>query len=84
MEPMPSPLAAVAKNVVDECLGVKPGEVVTILTDSENDDRRRITRSFWEAAREKGAEPILVEMLPTAARYGRQSAFKSLNSSVCD
>ena len=64
MEPMPSPLAAVAKNVVDECLGVKPGEVVTILTDSENDEHRRIARSFWEAAREKGAEPILVEMLP--------------------
>jgi leucyl aminopeptidase (aminopeptidase T) len=64
MEPMPSPLAAVARNVVDECLGVKPGEVVTILTDSENDERRRIARSFWEAAGEKGAEPILVEMLP--------------------
>jgi hypothetical protein len=27
-------------------------------------ERRRIARSFWEAAREQGAEPILVEMLP--------------------
>lgn len=64
MEPTLSLLAAAAKKVVDECLGVKPGEVVTILTDSENDERRRIARSFWEAAREQGAEPILVEMLP--------------------
>jgi leucyl aminopeptidase (aminopeptidase T) len=64
MEPTLSSLAAAAKKVVNECLGVKPGEVVTILTDSEDDERRRIARSFWEAAREQGAEPILVEMLP--------------------
>jgi leucyl aminopeptidase (aminopeptidase T) len=75
MEPTPSSLAAAAKKVVDECLGVKPGEVVTILTDSENDERQRIARSFWEAAREKGAEPILVEMLPRETS-GEEPPFK--------
>lgn len=67
METTSSLLAAAAKNVIGKCLGVKSGEVVTILTDSENDERRRIARAFQEAAREKGAESILVEMLPRKA-----------------
>jgi aminopeptidase len=77
-------LAAAAKNVIAECLGVKPGEVVTILTDSEDDERRRIARAFQEAAREKGAESILVEMLPRKAS-GEEPPFPiAVLMALCD
>jgi leucyl aminopeptidase (aminopeptidase T) len=58
------PLAIAADNVVENCLGVKDGEVVVVLTDIANEERMRIGRSLWEAAQKRGAEAIYVEMLP--------------------
>jgi aminopeptidase len=58
------PLAIAADNVIENCLGVKNGEVVTVLTDTADEDRLKIGRSLWEAAQRKGAEAIYVEMLP--------------------
>ena len=49
---------------MEHCLGIQAGEVVSIVTDSADPDRIEIARAFWEEARAKGAEVILVEMLP--------------------
>jgi leucyl aminopeptidase (aminopeptidase T) len=57
-------LAEAARNVVEHCLGIQAGEIVSIVTDSGDPERIEIARAFWEQARAKGAEVILVEMLP--------------------
>ena len=64
MEPIDAALAQAARNVVEHCLGIRAGEVVSIVTDSADLDRIEIARAFWEEARGKGAEVILAEMLP--------------------
>ena len=64
MESIDHPLAQPARNVVEYCLGIQAGEVVSIVTDSADPDRLEIARAFWEEARAKGAEVILAEMLP--------------------
>jgi leucyl aminopeptidase (aminopeptidase T) len=64
MEPIDAALAQAARNVVEHCLGIQAGELVAIVTDSADPERIEIARAFWEAARVKGAEVILAEMLP--------------------
>jgi len=61
---MDTALAQAARNVVENCLGIKAGEIVAIVTDSADPGRIEIARAFWEEARGKGAEVILAEMLP--------------------
>jgi leucyl aminopeptidase (aminopeptidase T) len=57
-------LARAARNVVENCLGIQAGEIVSIVTDSADPGRIEIARAFWEEARIKGAEVVLAEMLP--------------------
>ena len=64
MKPIETDLAEAARNVVEHCLGIQAGEVVSIVTDSADPDRTEIARVFWEEARARGAEVILAEMLP--------------------
>lgn len=64
MKPIDTGLAQAARNVVEHCLGIQAGEVVSIVTDSADPDRIEIARAFWEEARAKDAEVILAEMLP--------------------
>jgi len=64
MKPIDPALAQAARNVVERCLGIQAGEVVSIITDSADPDRIAIARAFWEEARSKGADVILAEMLP--------------------
>jgi leucyl aminopeptidase (aminopeptidase T) len=58
------PLVIAADNVIENCLRVKDGEVVAVLTDTADEERVKIGRSLWEAAQRRGAEAIYVEMLP--------------------
>jgi aminopeptidase len=46
---------------VRDCMGTKPNEKVLIVTD---EPLRNIGYSLWRAAKELGAEVILIEMLP--------------------
>src|SRR5579864_7154665 len=64
MKPIDTALAQAARNVVENCLGIQAGEVVSIVTDSADLDRLEISRALWEEARAKGAEVTLAEMLP--------------------
>jgi leucyl aminopeptidase (aminopeptidase T) len=64
MKTIDTALAQAARNVVEHCLGIQAGEIVSIVTDSADPDRIEIARAFWEEARAKGAEAILAEMLP--------------------
>jgi leucyl aminopeptidase (aminopeptidase T) len=64
MKPIDPALAQAARNVMEHCLGIQAGEIVSIVTDSADPDRIEIARAFWEQARAKGAEAILAEMLP--------------------
>ena len=64
MELEKPPLAIAADNVIENCLAVKEGEVVTVLTPSANEERMKVGRAFSEAAQKRGAEAIYVEMLP--------------------
>jgi leucyl aminopeptidase (aminopeptidase T) len=64
MKPIDIALAQAARNVVEHCLGIQAGEVVSIVTDSADPGRIEISRALWEEARAKGAEVILAEMLP--------------------
>src|SRR5260370_10200864 len=64
MEPIDTALAQAARNVVEHCLGIQAGELVSIVTDSADPDRIEIARAFWEQARAKWAEVILADLLP--------------------
>jgi leucyl aminopeptidase (aminopeptidase T) len=57
-------LTIAADNVNENCLAVKEGEVVTVLTDIADEERVKVAQAFWEAAQNRGAEAIFVEMLP--------------------
>lgn len=46
---------------VRDCMGLKPGETVLIVTD---EPLRTIGYAIWQAVREMGNEQLLVEMLP--------------------
>ncbi|MBV8814262.1 MAG: aminopeptidase [Verrucomicrobia bacterium] len=64
MKSIDAALAQAARNVVEHCLSIRPGEVVSIVTDSADPGRIEIARAFWQEARAKEAEVILAEMLP--------------------
>jgi leucyl aminopeptidase (aminopeptidase T) len=64
MDPIDTALAQAARNVVEHCLAIQAGEIVSIVTDSGDPNRIEIARAFWEQARAKGTEVILAEMLP--------------------
>lgn len=57
-----------AKTAVHTCLGVKKGEVVLILTDTEKED---IGKALFDVAQEAKAEAILVKMQPRS-RHGEE------------
>jgi leucyl aminopeptidase (aminopeptidase T) len=54
-------LKEAATIAVLDCLAVKPGESVLVITDVEH---RKIGYAFWEAARAQGAEAMLTEIIP--------------------
>jgi leucyl aminopeptidase (aminopeptidase T) len=64
MKSIDTTLAEAARNVVEHCLGIQAGEVVSIVTDSADSDRIEIAQALWEVTRAKGAEVILAQMLP--------------------
>jgi leucyl aminopeptidase (aminopeptidase T) len=64
MNPTDTALDQAARNVVEHCLGIQAGEIVSIVTDSGDPERIEIARVFLEQARAKGAEVILAEMVP--------------------
>jgi hypothetical protein len=49
------PLAIAADNVIENCLGVKDGEVVTVLTDTADEERVRSGGLYGKLLR-KGAQ----------------------------
>jgi leucyl aminopeptidase (aminopeptidase T) len=57
-----------AKTAIYTCMGVKKGEIVLILTDSEKES---IGKALFEVAQEAKAEAILVKMLPRT-RHGEE------------
>jgi leucyl aminopeptidase (aminopeptidase T) len=64
MDQIDTALAQAARNVVEHCLAIQAGEIVSIVTDSGAAERLEIARAFWEQARSKGADVIFAEMLP--------------------
>ena len=54
-------LFAAARIAVKDCMEVRAGETVTIITD---ENKRNIGVALWQAAKELGAEAVLAEMTP--------------------
>lgn len=54
-------LLAAARIAVKDCMEVRPGETVTIITD---ENKRNIGVALWQAAKELGAEAMLAEITP--------------------
>lgn len=54
-------LAESAHIALTQCLGVKSGEKVLIITD---EFRRKIGYTLWEKAKELGAEAMILEIIP--------------------
>lgn len=54
-------LLAAARIAVKDCMDVRPGETVTIITD---ENKRNIGVALWQAAKELGAEAMLAEITP--------------------
>lgn len=50
-----------ARVAVNDCLAVKPGETVLVVTD---EPLAEIGRLLWEASKEAGAEAVLCEIIP--------------------
>ena len=57
-------LLKAAQTALNNCLAVKKGESVLVITD---EPLRKIGYAFWEAAKEVGAEAILLEILPRSS-----------------
>ena len=57
-------LLSAALVAVRDCMGLRPGEKVLIITD---EPLRTIAYALWEAAKSMGNEVILVEILPRAS-----------------
>jgi leucyl aminopeptidase (aminopeptidase T) len=55
------PLQKAATIAVKNCMGVKAGEQVVVITD---ENKRNIGIALWEAAKKLKAEAILIEMTP--------------------
>lgn len=55
------PLLAAARIAVKDCMDVRAGETVTIITD---ENKRNIGVALWQATKELGAEAMLAEMTP--------------------
>ncbi len=49
---------------LNNCLAVKKGETVLVITD---EPERKVGYAFWEAAREIGTEAMLLEILPRSS-----------------
>lgn len=56
-----SELQDAAMRAIRDCLAVKKGETVLVITDVE---KRNIGYALWEAAKEVGAEAMLTEIVP--------------------
>ncbi len=56
-------LFAAARIAVKDCMNVRPGETVAIITD---ENKRNIGAALWQAAKELGAEAMLAEITPRA------------------
>lgn len=56
-----SELQDAAMRAIRDCLAVKKGETVLVITDVE---KRSIGYALWEAAKEVGAEAVLTEIVP--------------------
>lgn len=56
-------LIAAARIAVKDCMDIRPGETVTIITD---ENKRNIGVALWQAAKELGAETMLAEITPRA------------------
>jgi leucyl aminopeptidase (aminopeptidase T) len=54
-------LLRAARTAVNNCLAIKKGELVLVITD---EPLRKIGYAFWEAAKEAGSEAMLLEILP--------------------
>ena len=54
-------LLSAARVAVVDCMGMKAGETVLVITD---EPLRTIGRALWQAAKEKGNEAMLVEIVP--------------------
>ena len=54
-------LLKAARTAMSNCLAVKKGESVLVITDQP---LRKIGYTFWEAAKEVGSEAMLLEILP--------------------
>ncbi|HMM21235.1 MAG TPA: aminopeptidase [Selenomonadales bacterium] len=58
---MEEKLARSAEIAIRDCMGVKPGENVLIVTDGP---KREIGRALWQQAIEAGADAVYMEMTP--------------------
>jgi aminopeptidase len=56
-----APLLSAARIAARDCMGTQPGERVLVVTD---EPLRTIGYALWQAAKDLGAETLLVEMLP--------------------
>jgi len=57
-------LLQAARVAINNCLSVKKGEYVLVITDQP---LRKIGYAFWEAAKEAGSECMLLEILPRSS-----------------
>lgn len=54
-------LRTAARNTLKDCLGIKVGEQVVVIADEPS---RKISKLFWQEAKNLGAEAIYVEIIP--------------------
>ena len=54
-------LREAANIALRDCLGIKSGESILVITDI---DKRKIGYAFWESARNLGAEAMMTEIIP--------------------
>src|SRR3990172_631770 len=59
-----STLKDAAMNTMSGCMAIRKGETVLVICD---EPERRIGFALWEAARELGAEAMLLEIIPRSS-----------------
>ncbi len=76
-----SKLSEAATVAMRDCLGLRPGEEVMILTNFEGDDSFEISRALFEATKVLGGKPVLmVQEAKSSVQYAENMVLKAMEA----
>lgn len=76
-----SKLSEAATVAMKDCIGLRPGEEVLILTNYEGYDTYEISKALFDATRELGGRPVLmIQEAKTSLQYAENAVLKAMEA----